>query len=118
MNFPTVPPIPPLPPSLPSFFPPSLHPIPSIFPFIHSFVHYFCLRLKQDRLRQEQLARERLAQRRGRKSKEPLTEVELITDGDVTAMQENLLKILENKYKHEREVRINSLSSTLELNIP
>jgi len=60
--------------------------------------------LNQDRLRQEQLARERLAQRRKRQTEEKPAEDKLITDGDVTAMQENLLKILESKYKHEREV--------------
>lgn len=69
----------------------------------HSFAFS---RLRQDRLRQEQLARERLAQLRDRKkAKEQETEDKLVTDGDLSVLQEAVMKALEHKHQDERQVK-------------
>lgn len=61
-------------------------------------------RRRQDRLRQEQLARERLAQLRSRrKAKEAEAEDKLVTDGDVSVLQEAAVKALEHKHQDERQ---------------
>ena len=68
----------------------------------------FCVsRLRQDRLRQEQLARERLEQLRNRKrAKEQEAEEKLVTDGEVSVLQEAAMKALERKHQDERQVSI------------
>lgn len=68
----------------------------------------FCVsRLRQDRLRQEQLARERLEQLRNRKrAKEQEAEEKLVTDGEVSVLQEAVMKALERKHQDERQVSI------------
>jgi len=67
-------------------------------------------RLRQDRLRQEQLARERLAQLRSRrKSKEGEAEEKLVTDGDVSVLQEAVMKALESKHQDERQALLDVL---------
>ena len=56
-------------------------------------------------MRHEQLARERLAQLRNRrKSKEEEAEEKLVTDGDVSVLQEAVMKALEHKHQDERQV--------------
>ena len=56
-------------------------------------------------MRQEQLARERLAQlRERRKAKEQETEDKLVTDGDMSVLQEAVMKALEHKHQDERKV--------------
>lgn len=68
----------------------------------------FCVsRLRQDRSRQEQLARERLEQLRNRKrAKEQEAEEKLVTDGEVSVLQEAVMKSLERKHQDERQVSI------------
>ena len=74
--------------------------------FTFYFVIFSFSRLRQDRLRQEQLARERLAQLRDRKkAKEQEAEDKLVTDGDLSVLQEAVMKALEHKHQDERQVK-------------
>ncbi|EDO46860.1 predicted protein, partial [Nematostella vectensis] len=66
-------------------------------------------RLRQDRLRQEQLAKERLARRRAARKDSEKAEDKLVAEGDLAIMQENLMKILENKHKDERDALVDLL---------
>ena len=57
-------------------------------------------------MRQEQLARERLAQlRERRKAKEQEAEDKLVTEGDMSVLQEAVMKALEHKHQDERKVK-------------
>ena len=70
----------------------------------------YVFRLKQDRLRQEQLARERLAQlRERRKAKQQEAEDKLVTDGDMSVLQEAVMKALEHKHQDERQVNLGKM---------
>ncbi|RMX39987.1 hypothetical protein pdam_00022972 [Pocillopora damicornis] len=71
-------------------------------------------RLRQDRLRQEQLARERLEQLRNRKrAKEQEAEEKLVTDGEVSVLQEAVMKALERKHQDERQALLDVLQQEM-----
>ncbi|PFX16028.1 hypothetical protein AWC38_SpisGene19720 [Stylophora pistillata] len=71
-------------------------------------------RLRQDRLRQEQLARERLEQLRNRKrAKEQEAEEKLVTDGEISVLQEAVMKALERKHQDERQALLDVLQQEM-----